>query len=418
MTNYVLDTNVILEDCNVLKNLENATVNIPLIVLKEIDNNKTQMGEVGFNARSFSKILDGLNFSSYNDIIKYSDNLNIRFVTLPTANDLIPDDQIIEIAKNINNITNDVILLSNDINVRVKAKLAGLESKPYSKSNINKDDLYTGIRNIYTDSLIIDSLHSHGSLSMDLDDVSPNEYVHLISNQNEKHTALAKLGSNNTLFKVKSVKSITGIKPKNLEQACAIDLILNNEIALATLMGNAGSGKTLIALASALYLVGSGQYQKLVIIRPPIPMGKDIGFLPGSLEEKMMVWMGPILDNLEMLEDGNKKLDIEYLLNAGALEIAPPTFIRGRSIANSIVLVDEAQSLTIHEVKTIVTRIHSSSKLIFTGDIRQIDNNKLSMTDNGFSQLVQAFKDQPLSGHITLNKCERSSLAEIASQIL
>jgi PhoH-like ATPase len=184
-------------------------------------------------------------------------------------------------------------------------------------------------------------------------------------------------------------------------------------------MGLAGTGKTLIALAAALDLVlNQNQYEKLIIMRPPVPMGKDIGYLPGSLEEKMAVWLGPILDNFDMLMGERQKHSFEYLVNAGKIEVLPPTFIRGRSLAHSILFVDEAQSLSLHEAKTIVTRMHESSKLIMTGDVRQIDNPKLSSVDNGLSIIVDAFKSYDLAGHVTLTKCERGSLAALAAEVL
>lgn len=414
----VVDTNVLLSDGSALKKLGQVEINIPFIVLQELDKHKTSPGEVGLNARTVIKSLDQLRTEG--DLRKGVLNKEGALIRILPEQDkeLTPDDQIIAAASEIK----DVLILSNDINLRVKASLKGISAEGYSGNGVDLDevDSFTGVSELIVEPEVIDQLHANGTIYIpECEQYHPNEYIKFSDAYNKKHTAVGRVVDDVTIQKLKNIKSVFGLQPKNLEQSCALDLLLDIDIPLVSLMGLAGSGKTLISLAAALELVMNRQdYQKIVIMRPPIPMGKDIGYLPGGLEEKMRVWMGPIIDNFEMLMGDNNKFSLDYLLHSGLVEIAPPTFIRGRSIAHSVLLVDEVQSLTTHEIKTIVSRLHESSKLIMTGDVRQIDNPKLSAADNGFSKLVEVFKPYDLAGHITLTKCERGTLAQLAAELL
>lgn len=246
----------------------------------------------------------------------------------------------------------------------------------------------------------------------------------LISSSNEKKTALARfLAYNKPLIKAGNEKNgVWGIKPKNKEQAFAIDLLMDPDVPIVSLIGAAGCGKTLLAVAAGLeqVLEESGKeprYKRLVVSRPVMPMGKDIGFLPGTLEEKMAPWLAPVQDNLQFLM-GNDKVTLEMYMDKGIIEVEALTYIRGRSIANSFIIIDEAQNLSVHELKTIVTRVGEGTKIILTGDIEQIDTVYLDATTNGLSYAVEKFKPYDLAGHVTLLKGERSKVATLAAKVL
>jgi PhoH-like ATPase len=418
----VIDTNILLSDGNALKKFGKHALNIPFVVLQELDKHKSSPGEVGLNARTTIKILDELRLKGSLKVgVPYLEG-TVRVLLEVEDKTVSPDDQIIKSAVDLNALTDNVIVVSNDINLRVKASLFDLKAQGHSGKKIHIDDaaMFSGIAHEQVEPSVIDQLHAHGHVYLGNEkEYALNEFIHFINKTNDKHTAIGRVIDEGTVYRMRTIKEAYSIRPKNLEQSCALDLLMDIDVPLVTLMGLAGTGKTLIALAAALDLVlNQNQYEKLIIMRPPVPMGKDIGYLPGSLEEKMAVWLGPILDNFDMLMGERQKHSFEYLVNAGKIEVLPPTFIRGRSLAHSILFVDEAQSLSLHEAKTIVTRMHESSKLIMTGDVRQIDNPKLSSVDNGLSIIVDAFKSYDLAGHVTLTKCERGSLAALAAEVL
>lgn len=423
--NLVLDTNVLLTDGVALKKFGEARVNIPFVVIQELDNHKSDPGEIGLNARIVANLLDDLSLEGdLSKGVKIPEGGEIRVLLgSHLGGDKVPDEQIIDAAKELSKSEDlPVEIISNDTNLRIKARLSGVTATAFSgqHAHIEDDKIYTGISYLDVDGHYIDVLHGYGKVHIpQAQALNLNSFVHLRSTEDEKHTGIGRVVESGVVEKVVSYKNVFGIRPKNLEQTCVMNLLMDKSVPLVSLMGIAGTGKTLMALAAGLeQVIHQEQYERLVIIRPPIPMGKDIGFLPGSLREKLEVWMGPIVDNLEFLIKDSTKFNFDHLVDMGKIEVLPPTFLRGRSMANSYIILDESQSLNRHEMKTVITRVHESSKLITTGDIRQIDNPKLSAMDNGLSHMVEKFKPYAISGHVTLVKGERGTLASLAAEIM
>jgi PhoH-like ATPase len=283
--------------------------------------------------------------------------------------------------------------------------------------------VYTGTTSHLVDEQVIDQFYSREDVMLEEDEIKlyPNQFVMLVSNSNEKKTALARFVNYSTpLQRIPQKKDgIWGVQAKNKEQAFALDLLMNPDIDIITLVGKAGSGKTLCAIAAALEqtMEGDNIYKRVIVSRPIQPMGKDIGYLPGTMEEKMNPWLAPIEDNLRFLM-GNDKETLQMYMDSGTIEIEALTYIRGRSIANAFIIIDEAQNLTIHELKTIVTRVGEGTKIVLTGDIEQIDNVYTDETSNGLTHAVEKFKDYELAGHIILQKGERSKVATLAAKVL
>lgn len=419
-TIYVLDTNVFLTDGMVIKKLNNAEIVIPLCVLGEIDKHKNDRGETGLNARRAIRVLDELrDLGNLGNGVRVND---VKVIVDKTGQAPEADDRIIEVASRYTRkyLNRDVIIISNDINLRVKADAHGVKAQKYSTSESEtEDDIFSGVRFANVDSKTIDEIHDEGAVDNNGYGLNANEFLHLRSHEDPSQTAIARFHEDGSIKKVHVPKDVFGITSKNMEQACALDALLDTNIPLVTLMGKAGSGKTLLAIAAALEMVTNRhQYERVMVLRAPIPMGKDLGYLPGTLEEKMDVWAGPIFDALGVLLSGASKSNMQYLFDNGLLSIGPPTYIRGRSLHRCVVVIDEAQGLTPHEIKTIVTRMGADSKLIVTGDIYQIDNQSLSAMDNGLTHLVEKFKPEWLAAHIKLTKSERSDLAARAAEIL
>ena len=337
------------------------------------------------------------------------------------------DNQIVTTAltEKRDNLKRKVIVISRDINMRIKCDALMIPSEDYIEDQVVSDiqELYKGFKTHLVDDQIVDRFYAGEDITDE--DVngkfSPNQYVMLLSNSDPKHTALAKfINSNTPLKKVNEFKNkgIWGLKARNKEQAFALDMLMNIDIPVISMIGAAGCGKTLLAIAAGLdQVLDQNIYKKLVVSRPVQPLGKDIGFLPGTLEEKMQPWLMPVQDNLEFLM-GDKKDTMALLIEQGTIEIEALTYIRGRSISNAYVIIDEAQNLTVHELKTIVTRIGENSKIILTGDIEQIDNTYIDATSNGLSYAIEKFKEHEIAAHITLQKGERSRVATLASKIL
>lgn len=433
---YVLDTNVLLSDFNALYAFKNNDLVIPLKVLEEIDKHKKRQDGVGANARQVIRELDKLREKgNVKDGVKLGGRKGNLFILgfdksyLPSEfniND--PDNQILATVKTVkyNNehLNAQVILVSQDINMRVKADAIDLAAEDYTTNQIvdKAEEVYTGFAQHLVDDAIIDRFYAGERLSLEEKDIKlhPNQYVMLVSNANEKKTALAKFKNyNHPLSKVKEYKEgIWDVRPKNKEQQFAFDLLMDQDVKIVSLVGRAGCGKTLIALAAGLkQILDDRTYKKLIVSRPVQPMGRDIGFLPGTLEEKMMPWIAPIQDNLEFLM-GDDKEHMKMLQEQGTIEIEALTFIRGRSISNAFIIIDEAQNLTMHELKTIITRVGEGTKIILTGDIDQIDSAFLDATNNGLTYAVEKFKPYELAGHISLQKGERSAVATLAAQVL
>ncbi len=434
---FVLDTNVIIHNPNSIFAFKDSTVVIPITVLEEIDKFKNGLDEKSRNAREFGRIMDRLREKSDSDFrkgvpIKSGGKL---FVGLSSAisqklNELLleqkNDNLIICTALHFKekNPNNRVILVSKDVNVRIKADALGLEAQNFKNDQVKFDEIYTGVREI----ALSEQKHKEYSKNnyfepSKKDDVKPNEFAIF---RTEGRKSLARYSAESKLFYplnfYKGSESIFGIVPRNTEQRLAMDLLLDPEVKLVTLLGTAGTGKTFLALAAGMeQVVQKGLYKKMVVSRPIFPMGKDIGFLPGSKKDKFNPWMQPIYDNMEKIiedtEESNKKQKrIDDYIDFGLLELEPLTYIRGRSLTNQYLIVDEAQNLTAHEIKTIITRAGEKTKIIFTGDPYQIDVPYLDSESNGLSVAVEKLKEERAVGHVTLVKGERSELANIAAR--
>ncbi len=431
---YVLDTNVLLSDFNAIFAFKANDVVIPLKVLEEIDKHKKRQDGVGANARQVIRELDKLrekgSLVGGAKLGGRKGSLSVRGygnVKLPADMDMLdPDNQILAtVLSCFSDQTNSsVVLVSQDINVRVKADALGIVAEDYTTNQIveKAEEVYTGFTQHLVDDAMIDRFYSGEKMFLEEKDIKlhPNEFVMLVSNANEKKTALCRFKNyNHPLSKVKDYKEgIWDVRAKNKEQQFALDLLMDQDVKIVSLVGKAGCGKTLIALAAALkQTLDDGVYKKIIVSRPVQPMGRDIGFLPGTLEEKMMPWIAPIQDNLEFLM-GDDKEHMKTLQEQGTIEIEALTFIRGRSISNAFIIIDEAQNLTMHELKTIITRVGEDTKIILTGDIEQIDSAFLDATNNGLTYAVEKFKPFELAGHVSLQKGERSAVATLAASVL
>jgi PhoH-like ATPase len=320
---------------------------------------------------------------------------------------------------------NDTILVSKDINLRIKADALGLQAEDYETDRVFIKDLYTGMLEIQMPPSEIASFRANGELEINGGKkYFPNEYCALVDETNPKKAALAKVDASGTKLVpiIDCREGVWGIKPRNREQHFALDALLDDRIKLVTLMGKAGTGKTLLAMAAGLKrTVHDREFRRLVVARPTISMGKELGFLPGSLEEKLAPWMQPIHDALEMSSDlnmGQEHRRSGDLMRSGSIVVEALSYIRGRSIANQFMIIDEAQNLTPLEVKTIITRVGHGTKIIFTGDPYQIDNPYVDSSSNGFNYIVSKFRSEAVAAHIELQKGERSELAELAANIL
>ena len=430
---YVLDTSVYLTDSNCINSFGNNDIVIPLKVLEEIDKHKKRQDSVGSQARSTIRSLDALrDKGSLSKGVRIEKGLGIIRVSsynplcLPDDLDLEdPDNQIIATALSEQETapkSRKLVVVSRDINMRVKCDALGLLTEDYNAEQVvhNAEGLYTGRAEILVDEQEIDRFYAGDEIWMDPEEhiLSPNQFIMLISSSNDKKTALAKFENYNKPLQkiVKSNKKIWSTEPRNKEQQFAFELLLDPNIPVVSLVGKAGSGKTLLALASGLeQTFGKGAlYKKIVVTKPVEPVGKDIGFLPGSMEEKMLPWLAPIQDNLQFLM-GDDKATLELYMEKGQIEVEAMTFIRGRSISNAFIVIDEVQNMTQHEIKTVLTRVGEGTKIVLTGDIEQIDNVYIDATNNGLSYVVERLKDEQITGHVTLLKGERSKVATIAA---
>tara|TARA_A100001515_G_scaffold19883_1_gene14747 strand:- start:20873 stop:22177 length:1305 start_codon:yes stop_codon:yes gene_type:complete len=429
----VLDTNVYLTEVNALFSFGRSDIAIPSIILDEIDKHKHRQDTAGYNARMMNRILDSLRRkgSLYEGVNLgrgkgkvFAAQYDPRYMPAGMALD-DSDNKIIAIALKIKLEGRDVAVISRDLNMRVKCDAFGLECHDYQPQKIIRsvEKLYDGSETIEVEDDCIDKFYANEEIYL-TEEVTkrlyPNHFL-VMKDSNNKSAIARYLGEDLPLKRVFTYKDIWGLSARNKEQQFAMDLLFDKEIDIVSLTGQAGTGKTLIATACGLEQVLSstrsqGGYDKLIITRPVQPMGRDIGFLPGTLEEKMMPWIAPIRDNLEHLFGDRAALDMH--LDQGVIEIEAMTYIRGRSIANAFMIVDEAQNLTPHELKTIITRVGHGTKLILTGDVQQIDNSYVDAVSNGLTYAVEKFKQYGISGHVSLLKGERSKLATLASEIL
>ncbi len=431
---YVIDTSVYLTDAQAIYQFGNNDIVIPLKVLEEIDKHKKRQDGVGSHARKIIRILDELrakgNLQKGVRIEKGKGILRVKgyhaLTELPSdLNPNLADNIIIGAAltESIENPSRKVIVVSKDVNMRVICDSVGVVAEDFKAEKVlDKDSqLYSGFASVLVDDQIIDQFYNGEPISLDEElGACPNEFIMLVSNANEKKSALARyINPHVPLVRVNELKDgVWGVRARNKEQSFALDILMNPEIPIISLVGRAGCGKTLCAIAAGMeQCLGSKTYNKLIVSRPVQPMGKDIGFLPGTLEEKMMPWLAPIRDNLEFLMDGDKDT-LDMYLERGLIEIEALTYIRGRSIASAFIIIDEAQNLTSHELKTIITRVGEGTKIVLTGDIEQIDNAYIDQSSNGLTYAVEKFKAYDLSGHVTLKRGERSKVASLAAKIL
>ena len=440
---FILDTNVLLSNPLSLFKFDEHDVVIPISVIEEIDTFKKDQSNIGRNAREVSRILDKLRsrgtLSSGIPIFTDRDDSGQLFVYLGQNMDLLPellisnaDNHILAIALTLQKQfgkTRKVFIITKDSNLRIKADAFGLEAQDFEADKVSTDHMYEGIHKIAATPEIMNEFYSKREVRVALDRKFPHQYVVFEDAQNPTMEAYGIYDMDDDIVRMFEPRNdgVWGIFPRNFEQACALDALLNDKIQLVTLSGAAGTGKTLLAIAAGLSkTTDEDQYQKLLVSRPIFPLGRDIGFLPGDLDEKLNPWMQPIYDNLELLLGGagktkQKKMvsrGYQELITQGMLAVEPLTYIRGRSIPNQYFIVDEAQNLNPHEIKTILTRAGENTKIILTGDPYQIDNPYVDTQSNGLTYVIERFKSDKLAAHVTLKKGERSALATRAAELL
>jgi PhoH-like ATPase len=445
---YVLDTNCYLTDYEAIFKFGTGDIIIPLKVLEEVDKHKKRQDGVGLNARNFIRILDELRSKgNLNKGVRIDKGLGIVRARSSDLSVLPPDfdpsqaDNAIlacAISEKNDNPGKKVIVVSLDINLRVRCDALGLECEAYTENQVIKraNDIYTGQSRLLVDDQLIDRFYASEQIFLEQDentkDFKPNQFVILVSSANEKKTGLARfVAFNKPLLKVKEfVKNkegtVFGLTPRNKEQQMALNLLMDESVPVVSMMGSAGTGKTLLAIAAALEYVinreGDGQkYEKIIVSRSVMPMGKDIGFLPGTMEEKMAPWVAPIQDNLDTLFSNKafKDLDpLEHYKDKGIIQVEALTYIRGRSLNNAFIIIDECQNMNTHEIKTVLTRVGENTKIVLTGDVEQIDNIYLNETTNGLTYAIEKMKESELTGHISLTKGERSKVATLAAKLL
>lgn len=461
---FVLDTNILLHNASALEAFADNVVVLPMTVIEELDRFKTHSDELGRNARACIRYIDGLRVEEE----AYANNYHRKPETLVTGienkaggrlmvigpahfrggpdtdslDDNVPDNRILRAAKQLLDQGKPTILVTKDLNLRIKASLLGIEPQDWETDKVDADDLYSGFSDIPVTGAMIDEFYAQGGLELSGLNLYPNEFVILTAAENPSQSAIGRASGQSGVVPIsKRRERAYGISGRSAEQRMALQLLLDPEVKMVTLVGSAGTGKTLLALAAGLEALHaddqsfkegkktSYNYEKMLVSRPVIPMGKDIGYLPGSKDKKMAHWMQPIFDNLSFLVQavggGGKHLSgkaadrkVQELLSDDLVELEALTYIRGRSISRQYIVVDEAQNLTPHEVKTIVSRAGEGTKIVLTGDPDQIDNPYLDSSSNGLSYAVERMKRLSLFGHVTLKKAERSALAAAAAKEL
>ncbi|MCL4516225.1 MAG: PhoH family protein [Firmicutes bacterium] len=442
---FVLDTSVLLHDPLAIFAFEDNDLIIPLAVIEEIDGHKKRQDEVGRNARHVSRQIDLLRGRGklYEGVaLENGGTLRVELnhqgmEALPAALDRTKmDNRILAVALAVQKERPEqpVILVTKDINMRVKSDAVGVLAEDFETDQIKLEELYGGVTTLRLAPELIDRFYQENSLPLDAlpgaapgqPPLFPNQFVALEDEGGTSKGALARVNmERKALAPLRYLHSeLWGVKPRNREQKFAMELLMDDDIRLVTLVGKAGTGKTLLALAAGLQKVTEEHaYRKLLVSRPVVPMGNDIGFLPGDKDEKLRPWMQPIYDNLELLfanRDKKDKLEniVQSLKDLNLIELEALTYIRGRSIPNQYFILDEAQNLSPHEVKTIITRVGEGTKLVITGDPYQIDHPYLDSNSNGLTYVVEKFKNEKIAGHVTLTKGERSELAEMAARLL
>ena len=431
---FVLDTNVILHDSTCIENFEDNEIVIPISVLEELDQFKRGNEQIHFNAREFLRRLDELSVNSQNTHLKNLNN-KIRIVVnhnwhpnvKTIFNEDCPDNRIINCAYKIQNDSDHhtVILVSKDTNMRLKARSLSIKAEDYTTDAVqNIEQVYNSIRLIENiDKTEIDLIYKSTNIGIEqlpsIQSPKPNENF-IIRNNHKSVLAVFDYVAQ----EINQIDNITayGIKPRNAEQSFALNMLLNDRIQLISISGKAGTGKTILALASALEKIKN--FRQIFLARPIVPLSnRDLGFLPGDINSKLEPYMEPLFDNLSVIrhqfnKNDKRSIKIHQLLEQEKLLITPLAYIRGRSLQNVFFIIDEAQNLTPHEIKTIITRAGEGTKIVFTGDIHQIDHPYLDKRTNGLTYLISRMKGQEIFSHIFLEKGERSDLAELASNLL
>jgi PhoH-like ATPase len=446
LKHFVLDTNVLIHDPGAIFHFADNEVVLPIFVLEEVDQFKKEASERGRNARELARLLDRIRSEGgrlgEGALLPNGGHLRVataeRTVPRTLRESQVADYLILMVAVDVRNAhPNDpTIFVTKDVNLRIRADSLGLTSMDFeAEERVNLEELYSGMTEVPVTGAEVDAFFAQGTLDLALSPLPvartlyANQYVLLRDTDSPSHSALGRYDkTQNKIVQLKKIRDgVWGIRPRNKEQHCALDLLMSDEIKLITLVGKAGTGKTMLALAAGLQkVVEENTYSKLLVSRPIFPLGRDVGYLPGDLEQKLNPWMQPIYDNVEFLMGLSKPerkgsstgRSYHELIDLGFIEIEPLTYIRGRSIPNQFIIVDEAQNLTPHEVKTIITRVGESTKIVLTGDPYQIDNPYVDATSNGLTTIVEKFKGEAVAGHVTLSKGERSALAELASNLL
>ena len=428
---YLLDTNVLLHDASALDAFDDRDIILTVDVLEELDRFKRENDERGRNARRVIRTIDALRTRGAlreGVPLPHGGRLFVLVDTyvehLPRGLDgSIPDNRILAAGLFLRDRGVEVVFVTKDINARVKGDALGLTSEDLQRGTVSFDELYTGWRELEVPDQAVDAFYRGEALPAPAD-LLPNEGVLLRAAGNPKHTALGMHRRESGRVEPLQHEAARpwGLQPLNLQQRFALELLMRPDIQLVSMRGQAGTGKTLLALAVGLHKVAEEKsYRKIMVSRPIMPLGRDIGYLPGTKDEKLESWMEPIFDNLQFLVDpeleksGDK---VQYLFDAGLIEVEAVTYIRGRSLPKLFIIIDEAQNLTPHEVKTVISRAGHGSKVILTGDAYQIDNPYLDAASNGLTYVVERFKQEPIYGHITLAKSERSELASLAAHLL
>ncbi len=438
--NFVLDTNVLIHNPNSIYSFSDNNVIIPITVIEELDKFKSSSDKKGMHARQVLREIDSC--IKKGALKKGAKMNNGGTLKIEVGSQHIPihnldinkeDNKIISVAYDLHHKGETVFFISKDVNARIKAEALGIKARDYEKQMVEYSSLYRGWREINLATEEINNLYKNHEIDLKSYTLYENEYILIKSVDGNNSSAICKYNkSANKIELLKDNFEAMGIKPLNLQQKYAFDLLLNDNVQLVTLVGQAGRGKTLIAIACGLEktLRKNKSYEKILVARPVIPLGKDIGYLPGSKNEKLSYWMQPIYDNLDFIlsrvtilnheiSNDEKVIDpVENLIKKNILEIEALTYIRGRSIPNQFLIVDEAQNLTPHEIKTIISRAGEGTKIVLTGDPEQIDNPYLDANSNGLSYTVERLKDKKIVGHVFLSKSERSELATLAVESL
>lgn len=439
---FILDTNVMLNDPSSIFAFEDNDIVIPISVIEEIDRFKKDLSDIGRNAREVSRILDNIRTRGTlsSGILLFPDKpeLGKLFVYLGHNMDVLPDalvdgtdNHILAIALTLQKQFGEkkkVVIITKDTNLRIKADAFGIHAEDYEADKVDVSHLYAGHATVKCSADKISELYEKQEIHLEEFQFSPNQFVVLADENDENRVVFGSYDEESK--KVRHLESrgdgVWGIYPRNAEQIFAVAALLNDKIKLVTLTGAAGTGKTLLAISCGLTkITDEDEYHKLLVSRPIFPLGKDLGFLPGDIEEKLNPWMQPIYDNLELLLGGGmhsrqKRFSKSYqeLINQGLLQVEPLTYIRGRSLPNQFFVVDESQNLTPHEIKTILTRAGEGTKIVLTGDAQQIDNPYLDSQNNGLTYVIEKFRHSSIAAHVTLQRGERSELASLAAQIL